>query len=450
MFLRNPQAPLSRRALYDAGNWWTYGRLSEEVERWVTLLEAPAKCLVFCFARNDIPSVCCYLGAIEAGHAVALLDAKLAVEFRDRLVALYEPEFISGSSEHSNYIPQNEPGLLRRARPSDSPIHASLALLLSTSGSTGSPKFVRLTAENVASNADSIREALAIQEEDRAIASLPLNYSYGLSVLNSHLAQGAAVVLTNEALTSRSFWDLVREHECTSMAGVPWSYQILRRLDIDSLNVPRLQTLTQAGGKLTNDLIAQFHEIMARRRGRFFVMYGQTEATARISILPPERLPEKLGSTGPAIPKGRLSIEDGQIVYEGPNVMMGYANSRSDLSLGDQLEGRLATGDLGYLDGDGFLYPTGRAKRDMKLFGIRVNLDEVEAILRVHGPTAVIGCGDKLVAYCEHGNEQALNNLRHELAAKLNIHWQALDFRRIGSIPVTASGKIDYRTLEQL
>jgi acyl-CoA synthetase (AMP-forming)/AMP-acid ligase II len=234
------------------------------------------------------------------------------------------------------------------------------------------------------------------------------------------------------------------------MAGVPWSYQILRRLDIDSLNVPRLQTLTQAGGKLTNDLIAQFHEIMARRKGRFFVMYGQTEATARISILPAERLPEKLGSTGPAIPRGRLSIEDGQIIYDGPNVMMGYANSRSDLSLGDELQGRLVTGDLGYLDNDGFLYPTGRAKRDMKLFGIRVNLDEVEAILRVHGPTAVIGCGDKLVAYCEHGNEQALNNLRHELAIKLNIHWQALDFRRIGSIPVTASGKIDYRTLEQL
>jgi acyl-CoA synthetase (AMP-forming)/AMP-acid ligase II len=130
--------------------------------------------------------------------------------------------------------------------------------------------------------------------------------------------------------------------------------------------------------------------------------------------------------------------------------MMGYANGRGDLSLGDELQGRLTTGDLGYLDGDGFLFPTGRSKRDMKLFGIRVNLDEVEAILRVHGPTAVIGRGDKLVAYCEHGTEQALNNLRHELAAKLNIHWQALDFRHIASIPITSNGKIDYRTLEQL
>lgn len=449
MFLRSPRAINSRPALYDNGEWWTYGRLSEEVNRWTELLRYSTKCLLFCFAQNDVPTVCCYLGAIEAGHAVALLDAKLAAEFRDRLVALYEPEFIFGSSAHPNYV-QVEPQLWRRAQASDGLIHPSLTLLLSTSGSTGSPKFVRLTAENVSSNADSIREALAIQEDDRAIASLPVNYSYGLSVLNSHLAQGAAVVLTNEALTSRTFWDLVREQKCTSMAGVPYSYQILRRLDIEGLNVPTLQTLTQAGGKLTNDLIAHFHEIMARRNGRFFTMYGQTEATARISILPADKLPEKLGSTGPAIPRGHISIEEGEVIYRGPNVMMGYATSRGDLSLGDQLSGRLATGDLGYLDSDGFLFPTGRAKRDMKLFGIRINLDEVEALLRVHGPTAVIGCGDKLVAYCEHGDEQALDNLRHGLAEKLNIHWQALDFRRIGSIPVTASGKIDYRSLEQI
>lgn len=450
MFLRNSEVSASRPALYDAGEWWTYGQLAKEVDRWVGLLQHSTKCLLFCFAKNSVPSVCCYLGAIEAGHAIALLDAKLAPEFRERLIALYQPDFIFGSSAPSDYVAQNEPGLWRSAKTPEGSIHPNLALLLSTSGSTGSPKFVRLTAGNVSSNAHSIRQALAIQEGDRAIASLPLNYSYGLSVLNSHLAQGAAVVLTNDALTSRTFWDLVREQKCTSMAGVPWSYQILRRLDIDSLNVPRLQTLTQAGGKLATDLIARFHETMVRRNGRFFVMYGQTEATARISILPPERLPEKLGSTGPAIPGGRLSIMDNEVIYHGPNVMMGYANGRDDLLLGDELQGRLATGDLGYLDSDGFLFPTGRAKRDMKLFGIRVNLDEVEAILRVHGPTAVIGRGDKLVAYCEQGNEQALNDLRHELAAKLNIHWQALDFRHIASIPVTSSGKIDYRTLEQL
>jgi acyl-CoA synthetase (AMP-forming)/AMP-acid ligase II len=450
MFLLNPDVHPSRPALYDAGEWWSYGRLSAEVDRWATLLQSSVKSLLFCFPENDIPSVCCYLGAIEAGHAVALLDPKLAAEFRDRLVALYQPEFIFAPNAPSNYIRQNEQHLWRSAQPSGASVHPSLSLLLSTSGSTGSPKFVRLTSHNVSSNADSIRQALGIHEDDRAIASLPLNYSYGLSVLNSHLAQGAAVVLTNEALTSRNFWDLVREQQCTSLAGVPYSYQILRRLDIESFNIPRLQTLTQAGGKLTNDLIVHFHEIMARRNGRFFVMYGQTEATARISILSPSKLPEKLGSTGVAIPGGRLSIEDGEVIYHGPNVMMGYAQDRKDLALGDELGGRLATSDLGYLDSEGFLFVTGRAKRDMKLFGIRVNLDEVEALLRVHGPTAVVGRGDKLVAYCEHGSGESLTSLRNDLAAKLNVHWRALDFRRIASIPVTASGKTDYRQLEQL
>ncbi|HEX4168047.1 MAG TPA: AMP-binding protein [Bryobacteraceae bacterium] len=460
MFLRNQHISPEAPALYDAGEWWTYSRLASEVDRWTGLLKSQTKWtgllksqtkkLVFCFPQSDIPSVCCYLAAIEAGHAVALLDAKMAPEFRDRLAALYEPDIIFSAIATENYAPLGEPGLWSARQPSEAPIHSDLSLLLSTSGSTGSPKFVRLSEKNVRSNADSIRRALGIEANDRAIASLPLNYSYGLSVLNSHLAAGASLVLTNEALTARPFWDLVREQECTSMAGVPYSYQILRRLDLEGLRVPRLQTLTQAGGKLTTDLISHFHQIMARRNGRFFVMYGQTEATARISILPAEKLPEKLGSVGPAIPNGSLSIEDGEVIYRGPNVMLGYAQERKDLALGDELGGRLATGDLGYLDADGFLFHTGRAKRDMKLFGIRINLDEVEALLRAHGPTAVVKNGEKLVAYCEQGDAETLTNLRNELAVKLSVHRTALDFRHIANIPVTPNGKIDYRQLEQL
>lgn len=451
MFLRNPDISPERPALYSAGEWWSYGRLDREVDRWKSLFSSSGKKLVFCYPQSDAASICCYLGAIEAGHAVALLDAKMAPEFRDRLVSLYEPDFVFDSSAPAgSYRAAGEPGLWFTSQPSESPIHPDLTLLLSTSGSTGSPKFVRLTADNVRSNAQSISQALAIEEADRAIASLPLNYSYGLSVLNSHLIRGASLVLSSESLTARPFWDLFREQECTSLAGVPYSYQILRRLDLDGLHIPSLQTMTQAGGKLTNELISHFHTLMARRRGRFFVMYGQTEATARISILPAEKLPEKLGSTGPAILRGELSIEEGEVIYRGPNVMLGYAEERKDLGAGDEFGGRLATGDLGYLDAEGYLFLTGRAKRDMKLFGIRINLDEVETLLRAHGPTAVVKNGEKLVAYCEHGDTDTLATLRNELASKLSVHRTALDFRRIDNIPVTPSGKVDYRKLEQL
>jgi len=177
-------------------------------------------------------------------------------------------------------------------------------------------------------------------------------------------------------------------------------------------------------------------------------MYGQTEATARIAILPPEYLPDKAGSVGRALPGGKLRIEDGEIVYSGPNVMMGYAEGRADLSLGDVLGSTLHTGDLGRLDDDGLLYVTGRLKREAKLFGLRVNLDELESMVRVHGPAAIIGGVDRLSIYCEF-DEELFPACRAELASKLRIHAHAFHFQRIERIPTHASGKIDYSSLEK-
>lgn len=460
MFLSPGNAKRSAQALYDSaqGVWRSYGELEDHVRQCADALDSSGKSLVFCFCRIDTGSIVGYLASIEAGHAVALLDEGLSGEFKSRLIALYEPEWLITTAEAANYGPEYQPLesapgpalLWRRREVSSGSIHPDLALLLSTSGTTGSPKFVRLTQANVRSNAESIREALDIQPEHRPISSLPFHYSYGLSVLNSHLLTGAGLVLTQEGLTSLEFWKVFRELQCTSFAGVPYSYQMLSRLGVDRLNVPSLMNMTQAGGKLNNELIARFHEAMARRGGRFYVMYGQTEATARMTILPWDRLPEKLGSVGWAIPKGSISIEtDGEIYYTGPNVMMGYATRRADLAEGDVLGGRLSTGDKGYLDDDGFLFITGRAKRDAKLFGLRVNLDEVETMLRVHGPTAVVGAEDRLLIYCEYGNEEMFARCRKELAASLKVNHNAFHFFRIEQLPITASGKIDYARLQK-
>jgi acyl-CoA synthetase (AMP-forming)/AMP-acid ligase II len=190
-------------------------------------------------------------------------------------------------------------------------------------------------------------------------------------------------------------------------------------------------------------------------------MYGQPEATARIAVLPAHCLPEKLGSAGLAIPGGSLAIDvngqlttqpdqTGELVYTGPNVMMGYATSREDLALGDVLNGRLNTGDMAYLDQDGFLYVLGRMKRDAKLFGLRLNLDEIEMMLRVHGPTAVLAGGERLLICCEHGDEAAFHRYRQELSAKLNLTWRAFQFHRVDALPLNANGKIDYQALEKM
>jgi long-chain acyl-CoA synthetase len=444
------------RALFDAnGNrWWTYQHLAKDVERACDAFPTRKKSLVFLFSRNTVGFVIAYLSAIESGHAVALLDEALAPDFKSRLLEIYRPELVLSSQpvpgyeavEHSSL-----PGLFvcRGKQAEETVLHPDLALLLSTSGTTGTPKFVRLTRGNVESNASSIQAGLGITSDERAMASLAFHYSYGLSVVNSHLRAGASVILTDHGLMSNSFWELFRNEQCTSFAGVPYSYQILRRLDLEKLKIPSLRTLTQAGGRLQNDLISHFHSCMEERGGRFFVMYGQTEATARMAILPSQMLPAKLGSAGRVIEKGCFAIENGEVVYQGPNVMMGYATSREDLSGADEIRGVLRTGDTGYLDPDGYLYVTGRRKRDAKILGLRINMDEVEQLVRVNGPAAVVAGNEKLIVYCEAGQEDQFPRYAKELTSHLRLNAGAVEFRGIRRLPLNASGKVNYSALEE-
>jgi acyl-CoA synthetase (AMP-forming)/AMP-acid ligase II len=427
----------------------------------------PERALLVLLCDNSLDSLVGYLGALTLGWPVAMVDAEMPPELRDGILARYRPGAIIGGDANMAFdgltrvADRGAPSLHVTGAPT-APVAPELALLLPTSGSTGSPKFVRLSRTAVEANARSIATALGIGTEDRAITSLPMHYSYGLSVVNSHLIAGGALVLTGENVLSESFWSLVREQECTSMAGVPYSYQLLRRLDLNTLNVPRLQTLTQAGGRLDPKLIAQFHSTAVARGGKLFVMYGQTEATARITILPAALLPDKLGSVGMAVPGGRVRIEDedgalltepgsiGSIVYEGPNVMLGYASGAEDLTLGDDLQGRLVTGDLGYLDADGCLFITGRVKRISKVNGYRLNLDEVEAQIVPHGPAAVISGDEKIVVFCEGWDAARREEVLLGIARQFRLHRSAFVFRDIEKLPTLTSGKIDYPALGAL
>ncbi|MGA8892734.1 MAG: AMP-binding protein, partial [Anaeromyxobacteraceae bacterium] len=284
--------------------------------------------------RNVVGSVIAYLACVEASVPVLLLDARTRPDDLRRILDLYEPELVLAVDE-TNPGPGHEPAPLEfgltawwRASPGSHPrIHPDLAVLLSTSGSTGSAKLVRLTRRNLEANAESIRLALSIDGAERGMASLPLHYSYGLSVVNSHLAAGASVVLTEESVASPRFWRLLGDERCTSMPGVPYTYDLLARIGFEQIDTPSLRTLTQAGGKLAPELVLRFHSAMSARGGRLHVMYGQTEATARIACLPRGVLPARHASVGVAIPGGHLSIQHaadgaarGEIVYRGPNV----------------------------------------------------------------------------------------------------------------------------------
>jgi acyl-coenzyme A synthetase/AMP-(fatty) acid ligase len=463
IFSIDDHARRNRVAVIDSGadTAWTYKALSAEVSRRRDLLADEGKSLLFLFCRNEPPYLAWYLAALEAGHAVALLNDQIDAQLAANLVSLYRPEWVLTSLpvDPGAYESPDAAGLWRRRRLDSVPLHHDLALLLSTSGSTGSPKFVRLRRANVEANAESIRQALSISEQDVPVAHLPIHYSYGLSVVNSHLLAGASIVLTREGLVSSAFWEGIRRYHVNSFSGVPYTYQILRRLGLDKVNAPTLRIMTQAGGKLDTGNIAYFHERMIERQGSFFVMYGQTEATARISILPSTDLPSKLGSAGGAIPGGVIRIYDetgepvadpdteGELVYTGPNVMLGYATQREDLAKGDELGGRLFTGDRARLDAGGYAYILGRSKRDAKLFGLRVNLDELEAFVKRNGPAAAVANSDRVVIFCEFGSEAAHHEIRAALAAKLKIHRSAFEFRRVDRLPTKDTGKVNYEDL---
>ncbi|WP_188191016.1 AMP-binding protein [Nonomuraea sp. SYSU D8015] len=391
---------------------------------------------LFCGMRNNLRSVLRFLAAWQSGRPIALLDPDLSAGMLADLVVRFRPAALLGFTHAADGSPP-----ARR----DAPVpHPDLAVLLATSGSTGNPKLVRLSRQAVLSNAAAIATALSITPDEIAPTSLPLHYSYGLSVLNSHLAAGATVVLTEAGLLERSFWTHLDAHRCTSLAAVPYQYEMLRRLRYDRSEHPTIATLTQAGGRLHPDLVTEF----SGKADRFFVMYGQTEATARIAVLPPDRLADKPGSVGVAVPGGRLEIVDGEVVYHGPNVMMGYAETAADLARGDDLGGVLPTGDLGRLDSDGFLSITGRLKRIAKIFGVRVNLDDVERLLRDTGPVAATSGDDRVTVWAEGLDAAGCAGLARRLGAELRVHWSGFDVRGIDRLPLLATGKIDYRALE--
>jgi long-chain acyl-CoA synthetase len=471
--------PSTRPALIESetGSEWTYREVIETGKEIVAPLGS-SKELLFLLSQNDAFSATTYAGALLAGHAVALLDAQGPLEMSAGVISVYRPTWLAGPSRTGealakigvpveSVIARVSGELVRTAYRADDPsraspngVHPDLGVMLGTSGTTGSRKFVRLSSHNVHSNAASIAAYLSLTEDERPITSLPLHYSFGLSVLNSHWVVGAAVVLTNESVIQRAFWDMFVARECTSLAGVPFTYQMLERTGFRDLHLPSLRTLQQAGGALDARLARTYADYMTARGGRFYVMYGQTEATARISYVPPERLLEKLGSAGIPIPGGRLHVEagpteggsghhPGEIVYEGPNVMMGYATEPEDLRLGDELDGVLRTGDIGYLDEEGFLFLVGRSRRITKVFGLRINLDEFETALREHGPAAVVGGGDVIWGFCGFGTDESVAELARTLARRFKLHHTTVRLKHVEAIPTTAFGKTDYQQVER-
>jgi long-chain acyl-CoA synthetase len=451
-------------ALDDSGQMLSYGDLAQISMHLAS--SVPSRTVALVLVRNTLGCVAAIVGMIKQGVVPILLDASAA----QATIALYkfrfQPDVLVLPSDLQDQYPDNrcllnilDYAILESESQANRCLpHPDLALLLSTSGSTGSPKLVRQSRSNILSNALAITSYLKIGPDDRPITSLPLHYTYGFSVLSSHLQLGATLLVTDRSIMQNPFWTFLKEAGATSLAGVPYTYQMLKRLGFLRQNPGSLRTLTQAGGKLSVALVREFAEFAAHFDLDFYVMYGQTEATARMSYVPAERALEKAGSIGVAIPGGELFLVDptgcvitasnvkGELGYRGPNVSMGYAEYRSDLSKDDERHGSLLTGDLALRDADGYFYITGRLSRMVKLFGKRVNLDDLEQIcLGLVAEVACTGAEDHVIVWITDIKQQAA--LPGLLSERTAIHPSVYKVRVVGSLPRTTTGKTDYQWL---
>jgi long-chain acyl-CoA synthetase len=450
--MRDDGAP----ALIDAasGMCWSYGALVGAADRVAEeLFTGTSKNLVLLLLDSEFDAIVCYLAALRAGHAVLILGAQAEVEDIERLTGVYQPDILLCPHDAiSGYETRHAVGRYRvhtATVPNPVPVHPELALLLSTSGSTSSPKAIRLSRSNLAVAALQVVEALEISQTDRAISGLPLSYIYGLSVLHSHLAARASFVLSRMSVSGPHFWKAFSEHAVTSFPAVPWSLQIMRDVGLKASDLPALSKITSSGApvgaELHNWLLQAFPPPV-----RVFMMYGLTEASGRIAVLPSDRAARKMGSVGKTVPHGHLACDaEGGIVYRGPNVMMGYASRREDLARGDDQEGTLVTGDTGFLDSDGDLFLTGRSSRYRKLFGIRVFLDDVEAFFAGMGPVAAVMAQqeNKLKVFLENAPPQQALARASALSTKLRVPLTAIQLVH-RPLPLLPNGKIQYAGLE--
>lgn len=412
--------------------------------------------------NNDLGSVVFYLACLKMHVVPILLDKTISGSQMQLYMQKYEPEylFISDGKKAGDRIGEERyyevsaevfgHVLLERAYERRKKIYADLAILLPTSGTIYLSKLVRISNANLYDNAKNICETLGIGKEDIAVTSLPLSYCYGLSVLNTHLLKHATILLTDKSVLQKGFWNFANQYGATSFSGVPYTYELLNQSG-HLRKANSIKVYTQAGGKLSAKLQKLFVEHCVKEGKKFFVMYGMTEATARISVLPMGYAPNKIGSVGKPIAGGHVFIDrgsdlyqEGEIVYSGKNVCLGYCSCLKDLESGDENKGILHTGDFGYLDDDGFLYITGRRKDFIKIYGKRICLNSISQLVEELCGAEVICTfvnGKIRITYERRSQEKVLA-VKEELHRHLHIMKSDLTYHVVDRFPRTYNGKV--------
>ena len=417
--------------------------------------------LIFILSENSIGSFAGYVASMSKKVVPLILSSKMDKDLLNNLISIYKPEYLwspENMSLKSNYatIFKKYNYLLLNTGLKSFQLNESLSLLLSTSGSTGSPKLVRHSYKNIYESAKNVAKMFDLTKKDKAIAVLPLNYTMGLSVINSHLFSGATVLLSKKSLSDKYFWRFIKDEKATSFTGVPFSYEILKRIGFLKMDLPDLRLITQGGGKLSDELFIELAEFAKKSNKRFIATYGQTEGTARMTYLPANMAINKIGSIGKAIPNGRLKIIDdngnlikenrasGELIYYGSNVTLGYAFNGNDLAKGDENKGILKTGDIVKRDQDGYYYIIGRNNRFLKIFGLRISLDELQQMIISSFPTDCncIGSDKKMIVQIT--NKKLKEKVSDFIVEKTGLYHHSFEIIYQEVIPRNEVGKPVY------
>ena len=418
---------------------------------------------------NSIETFLSYIFALRNNCTVMLADGKTKAKDINSLISVYNHDVIIAPSDVLQFLESNNTesinnffdyGIMKLRQLRKKPLNKNIFLLLPTSGSMGSKKFVILSRDNLRANTDSIIKYLGICTKDRAVTNMPFSYTYMLSIVNTHLEVGASLLVTGKSLMTRGFWDDYDKHKITSFSGVPYIYQILKKLSLEKIFSPSLKSITQAGGKLNYGIALELVKLCTQKGVKMFSMYGQTEATSRISYLDPKFCEKKVGSIGKPIPNGKMWVENdkceiiskanlrGELVYQGPNVSWGYSYNYNDLSVAERGSDVLRTGDIAYFDEEGFFYLDGRLKRIAKIFGIRLNLDELEERMLSDGFIVVcMEVEEKIHVFFEL--EYCSNEVLNSLVKLTSQNKKSFLCVRVSSFPRTESGKINYNYLKK-
>jgi acyl-coenzyme A synthetase/AMP-(fatty) acid ligase len=463
MILNIDKQPREALAAIDAvGNRLTYGELCY----FSKMLESamPFRSLLFLLTENNVGGIAWSIGCMGAKQVPLILNAHTEEGLFQNLMEIYSPPYLcvpKGNPMVESYkVVMEAYGYVLLSSGNEScPLHEELSHLLPTSGSTGSPKLVRHKYANIEAAALNISTFFELTSNDRPLLVLPLYYTMGLSIVFSHLYAGATILATNQSMTDRAFWQFLKEQKATSFTGVPYSFEILNLMRFFRMDLPDLQLLTQGGGKMPKALNQKFVDYCKTTGKRWIATYGQSEGTARMAWLPAEWAESKMGSIGRAVPNGEMFLIDGEgntitepnvqgeMCYRGKNVTMGYARQREDLLLGDERNGFLKTGDLAYQDEDGCFYIVGRMGRFLKLFGMRIGLDECEQIIKAKFPIecACVGNDEKMTVYITDERLTAL--VKEELVEKTKLVATAFEIKVISAIPKNDAGKVLYSKL---